>query len=256
MGEVYKARDTRLGRYVALKILPSDVAFDTERRRRFEQEARAASALNNPNIVSVYDIGAEGDTLFIVTELVDGESLRSVIQRGTVPTRKLLDLATQMADGLSAAHSAGIVHRDLKPENVMVTSDGRAKIIDFGIAMPFLKATSHSETTQAMRFTEPGKIIGTVTYMSPEQARETVELDGRSTMIEAMRLGSGTTLAAAHLTERMCYGIELDPKYVDVVIQRWQQLTQKTAPNAATSAVAIVLPVNTPQSTSMPPGIR
>jgi eukaryotic-like serine/threonine-protein kinase len=180
MGEVFRARDTRLGRYVALKILPSDVAFDMERRQRFEQEARAASALNHPNIVSLYDIGTEGDTSFIVTELVDGESLRAVIQRGPVPMRKLMDFAVQMADGLSAAHSAGIVHRDVKPENVMLTRDGRVKILDFGIAKPFSRAASASETTKGINFTEPGKILGTVTYMSPEQARESIELDGRS----------------------------------------------------------------------------
>src|SRR5580704_762395 len=127
MGEVYKARDPRLNRDVALKILPAQVATDPVRRRRFEQEARAASALNHPNIVSVYDVGTEGDTSFIVTELVVGDSLRSVLQHGTLPMRKLLDLAVQIADGLAIAHAAGIVHRDLKPDNVMLTRDGRVK---------------------------------------------------------------------------------------------------------------------------------
>ena len=181
MGEVYKARDTRLDRDVALKILPAAVAIDAGRKRRFEQEARAASALNHPNIVSVYDVGTEGDTLFIVTELVDGESLRAVIQRGPLAIRMMLDLAVQMADGLAAAHAAGIVHRDLKPENVMITRDGRVKILDFGLAKPVARAIGQSDTTPAISAaTEPGVILGTVSYLSPEQARGLNELDGRS----------------------------------------------------------------------------
>src|SRR5579863_9465730 len=181
MGEVYKARDTRLERDVALKILPPSVAIDAGRKRRFEQEARAASALNHPNIVSVYDVGTEADTLFIVTELIDGEPLRPVIQRRTLGFRTLLDLAAQIADGLAAAHAAGIVHRDLKPENVMVTRDGRVKILDFGIAKPVARPISQSDATIRLdAATEPGVILGTVSYFSPEQARGSNELDGRS----------------------------------------------------------------------------
>jgi serine/threonine protein kinase len=178
MGEVYKARDTRLERSVALKILPAAVAIDGERKRRFEQEARAASALNHPNIMSVYDTGIEGDTLYIVTELIDGESLRALIQRGPLPIRVMLDLAVQIADGLAAAHVAGIVHRDVKPENLMITRDGRIKILDFGLAKPIPGAIGQSDTT--VNVTGPGVLLGTVSYLSPEQARGLTELDGRS----------------------------------------------------------------------------
>ncbi len=181
MGEVYKARDTRLDRIVALKILPASVAIDAVRRRRFELEARAASALNHPNIVSVYDVGTEADTSFIVTELIDGESLRAVMQRGPLVIRMMLDLAVQMADGLAAAHVAGLVHRDLKPENVMVTRDGRVKILDFGLAKPVARVIGPSDATVRIDVaTEPGVILGTVSYFSPEQARGLTELDGRS----------------------------------------------------------------------------
>jgi serine/threonine protein kinase len=180
MGEVYRARDPRLGRDVALKILPADMAIDAVRKGRFEQEARAASALNHPNIVSVYDVGTETNTSYIVTELVDGESLRTLIQRGPVAIRKLLDLAAQLADGLGAAHAAGIVHRDLKPENVMLTRDGRVKILDFGLAKPVARPVGPSDATRDMGLTEPGMILGTLYYLSPEQARGSNELDGQS----------------------------------------------------------------------------
>jgi serine/threonine protein kinase len=180
MGQVYRARDIRLHRDVALKILPAELALDSNRRRRFEHEARAASSLNHPNIVSVYDAGTEGDTSFIVTELIIGESLRSMINRGRVQVHKLLDVAVQLADGLAAAHKAGIVHRDLKPENIMLTRDGRVKILDFGIAKSFARTTSSNDVTQSISFTEPGQILGTVSYLSPEQARGSSDLDGRS----------------------------------------------------------------------------
>jgi len=180
MGEVYKARDTRLNRDVALKILTAEVAIDPIRRRRFEQEARAASALNHPNLLSVYDVGIEGDTPYIVTELVDGETLRDVIQRGPLAVRKLLDVGAQIADGLAAAHTAGIVHRDLKPDNVMITRDGRVKILDFGLAKTIVRVAVQSLTTQGVSSTEPGMILGTVGYLSPEQARGSTDLDGRS----------------------------------------------------------------------------
>src|SRR5437868_8509095 len=140
MGEVYRARDTRLGREIALKVLPDDFAGDASRRQRFEQEARAASALNHPNILSIYDVGSENGVAYMVSELVEGESLRDVIGRGAVPVRKLLDIAVQMADGLAAAHTGGIVHRDLKPENLMLTREGRLKILDFGLAKQTLMA--------------------------------------------------------------------------------------------------------------------
>ena len=165
MGEVYRAHDSRLGRDVALKILPAEFASHPDRRRRFEQESRAASALSHPNIVAVYDVGDQDGVSYIVTELVDGESLRDLIERGPVPFRKTINIGAQIADGLAAAHAAGVVHRDLKPENVMLTRDGRPKILDFGLAR-YQPATPAEGT---MTMTQPGMVMGTAGYMSPEQ---------------------------------------------------------------------------------------
>ncbi len=169
MGEVYRARDSRLRREVALKILPANVASDMDRCSRFEQEAHAAAALNHPNILAIYDVGGGNDVSYIASELVNGTTLATVIERGALPVRALLDVAVQIADGLAAAHAAGIVHRDLKPANVMVTSDGRIKILDFGLAKQTGVASGVDETI-ATNHTVPGMIVGTVNYMSPEQA--------------------------------------------------------------------------------------
>jgi serine/threonine protein kinase len=173
MGEVYRAWDPRLQREVALKILRERFETDPDRLQRFIAEARAASALNHPNILAVFDAAVDGATPFIVSELIEGESLRSEVRRGPIPLKRLLDLTTQIADGLAEAHTAGIVHRDLKPENIMVTRAGRAKILDFGLAQPFglpapggLPADLDGQTA-----TDPGLLSGTVPYMSPEQAR-------------------------------------------------------------------------------------
>ena len=167
MGEVYKARDARLARDVALKILPVDVLGDVSRRQRFELEARAVAALNHSNIVSVYDVGAEAGHSYIVMELVDGKPLRGV----KLSLRRALAVAVQIADGLAAAHAAGISHRDLKPDNIMLTQAGRAKILDFGLAK-VTPAPADAGTTQTMGFeTEPGQVMGTAGYMSPEQVR-------------------------------------------------------------------------------------
>src|SRR5260370_12420050 len=134
MGEVYRARDTRLARDVALKILPESFAREGDRLHRFEQEARAVAALNHPNILAVFDIGQQNGTPFLVSELLEGESLRAVLDRGAVLQRKTIEYGVQIAQGLAAAHDKGIVHRDLKPENVFVTREGRIKILDFGLA--------------------------------------------------------------------------------------------------------------------------
>jgi len=163
MGEVYRARDTRLGREVALKILPAEVANDPSRRQRFEQEARAVAALNHPNIVAVFDVG-EG---YMVSELVEGEPLRGL----KPPLRKTLDIAGQIASGLAAAHAAGIVHRDLKPANILLTRDGRIKILDFGLAKLRTKRAADAAETATLN-TEPGVVMGTVGYMSPGDGRK------------------------------------------------------------------------------------
>ena len=175
MGEVYLAHDSRLNRNVALKILPSESVRDANRKRRFTQEARAASALNHPNILTIHDFGTIDGISYLVSELIEGESLRKVIAYGAVPIRRLLDIAIQIGDGLAAAHDAGILHRDLKPENIMVTPTGRVKLLDFGLAKPLdASETVDGELVGATvdgERTQPGLILGTVAYMSPEQAR-------------------------------------------------------------------------------------
>jgi Tol biopolymer transport system component len=173
MGEVYRANDPRLRRDVAIKVLPSDLSSDPDRLSRFEKEARAASALNHPNIVTIHEIEEAGSVRFLVMELVTGSTLRQLVAAGPVPFRKLLALAAQVADGLARAHEAGIVHRDLKPENIMVTADGVAKILDFGLAKhesPRTEVGPSSQLATETRGTEPGVVLGTVGYMSPEQA--------------------------------------------------------------------------------------
>lgn len=172
MGEVYRGFDTQLGRDVALKVLPETLAQDPEHLSRFEREARAVSALNHPNIVTIHEIGREGRTAFLAMELIDGETLRAVLDRGALAPRKALALAAQIADGLAQAHAAGIVHRDLKPENVMVTKAGRVKILDFGLARrtPLEAAGEDPTLSVPDDATRPGAVFGTVSYMSPEQA--------------------------------------------------------------------------------------
>ena len=172
MGEVYRARDTRLGREVALKVLPEALSSDRERLARFEQEARAASALNHPNIVTIHEIGREGETTFVAMELVDGKTLRELSVPGPMPVKKVLNVAAQVSEGLAKAHAAGIVHRDLKPENVMVSTDGFVKILDFGLAKLMETDTSGVSAlpTIVQPETRPGTVMGTVGYMSPEQA--------------------------------------------------------------------------------------
>ncbi len=171
MGEVYRAYDKRLEREVAIKVLPESLTCDPDRLRRFEQEARAAAALNHPNILTVYQMATDGNVSYMVTELLEGETLRERLRRGPVPIRKAIDYAVQIAHGLAAAHDKGITHRDLKPENLFVTKDGRVQILDFGLAKLTLSRQSSEVEATVDLGTEPGKVMGTVGYMSPEQVR-------------------------------------------------------------------------------------
>ena len=173
MGEVYRAKDPRLGREVAIKVLPPSFSTDADRLRRFEQEAKAAGVLNHPNITAVYDIGSHDGAPYVVQELLQGETLRSVLAGGRLPQRKAIDYALQMAHGLAAAHDKGIVHRDLKPENLFVTNDGRVKILDFGLAkLTQIGEGSGPQTNlPTVTGTEPGVVMGTLGYMSPEQIK-------------------------------------------------------------------------------------
>ena len=180
MGEVYRARDPRIGREVAIKILPPRFSSDPEALRRFEQEARAAGVLNHPNVLAVYDVGSENGTHFVVSELLEGESLKERLDHGAIPKRKAVAYALEMLRGLAAAHEKGIVHRDLKPANIFITRDDRVKILDFGLAKLLEPAPEDPDATRAMGpATSPGLIMGSLGYMSPEQVRG-ADVDHRS----------------------------------------------------------------------------
>ncbi|HEV2716783.1 MAG TPA: protein kinase, partial [Terriglobales bacterium] len=180
MGEVYRARDSRLKREVALKVLPQALSLDADRLRRFEQEALATAALNHPNILAVFDIGTHDGSPYVVSELLEGETLRERLRGGSIAVRKTLDHALQIAHGLAAAHEKGIVHRDLKPENLFITKDGRLKILDFGLAkLTQPESGDHTSLPTLTHATEAGVVMGTAGYMSPEQVRG-VAVDPRS----------------------------------------------------------------------------
>jgi eukaryotic-like serine/threonine-protein kinase len=180
MGEVYRARDSRLKRDVAVKVLPRALSLDADRLRRFEQEALATAALNHPNVLAVYDIGSSEGAPYVVSELLEGETLRDRLRTGPIPLRKALDHALQIAHGLAAAHEKGIIHRDLKPENLFLTKDGRLKILDFGLAkLTQAEPGSHTSLATVSQGTEAGMVLGTAGYMSPEQVRG-LALDTRS----------------------------------------------------------------------------
>ena len=183
MGEVYRARDTKLGREVAVKVLPEALSGDVERLARFEREARSLAAVNHPNIVTIYSVEEAGGVRLLAMELVEGRTLDLVTPSGGLPLSKFFEIAMPMADALSAAHERGIVHRDLKPANVMITREGRVKVLDFGLAK--LEATDSDPNATDMptesraQLTGEGTVFGTVAYMSPEQARGG-KLDARS----------------------------------------------------------------------------
>src|ERR1700683_1385230 len=170
MGEVYRALYSRVRRDVAIKVLPQALSFDADRLRRFEQEALATAALNHPNILAVFDIGTSQGSPYVVSELLEGETLRERLRSGSIALRKSLDYALQIAHGLAAAHEKGIVHRDLKPENLFLTKDGRVKILDFGLAkLTQPESGDHTSLPTMTHVTEAGVVMGTAGYMSPEQ---------------------------------------------------------------------------------------
>src|SRR5262245_29495864 len=190
MGEVFRARDTRLNRDVAIKVLPKDFVVDPDRLRRFEQEAKTLAALNHPNIVTIHDAGVHDGAPYLVSELLEGQTLREEMSGGALPVRKATEYALQIALGLAATHGKGIIHRDLKPENVFVTKDGRVKILDFGLAklkeverknelrvegrpdaVPSQISAQIALNSTVVNSTEPGLVLGTPAYMSPEQVR-------------------------------------------------------------------------------------
>ena len=199
MGEVYRARDTRLDRLVAIKILPASVAGDPDRLARFAREAKAVAALSHPNVLSIHDFGTSDGISYAVTELLDGATLRERLASGPVPMQKAIDITVQIARGLSAAHDKGIVHRDLKPENLFLTRDGHLKILDFGLA----KQTTPSSAVdgQTALNTEAGVVMGTVGYMSPEQVRGE-SVDGRTDLfacgVVLYELLTGPPVSARH----------------------------------------------------------
>ncbi|MHC4831618.1 MAG: serine/threonine-protein kinase [Planctomycetota bacterium] len=170
MGEVYRAKDTRLEREVAIKVLPEHFAEDDERLRRFEREAKSLASLNHPNVAQIFGVDQVDDTCFLVLELVPGETLEDRISRGALPVDEAIDVCRQIAEGLEAAHEAGVIHRDLKPANVRITPDGKVKVLDFGLAKPAVPGKDGSSTDSVLA-TEAGRLLGTPTYMAPEQAR-------------------------------------------------------------------------------------
>ncbi len=213
MGEVYRARDTRLDRVVAIKILPPHLSEDPILRKRFEREAKAISSLNHPHICVLYDVGTQGGTQFLVMECVEGETLAKRLEKGPLPLEHVLRYGTQIADALDKAHRSGVVHRDLKPGNIMLTSSG-AKLLDFGLAKaaPPLAAgtTLTAGATRTTPVTQQGTIVGTFHYMSPEQV-EGKEVDARSDIfsfgtVPAAKCGGRGTRRPANA--RHCRGVE------------------------------------------------
>jgi len=235
MGEVYLARDTRLDREVAIKIVLADIANDGDRLQRFEQEARATSALNHPNILTVYDVGTHDGSPYIVAELLEGEELRQRLDEGSLPLRKTIDYAHQIISGLSAAHEKGIVHRDLKPENLFITKDDRVKILDFGIAKLRAAKLEGSSLEDATRraITNPGVVMGTVGYMSPEQVR------GQSTDYRSDIFSFGAILYEM-ITGRRAFRRETMAETMSAILKEEPDEPTESNPNISPSLERIV----------------
>ena len=245
MGEVYRARDPRLDREVAIKLIPESFATDASRVARFEQEARAAGQINHPNILTVYDIGTHAGAPYIVSELLEGESLRSRLRGGLLPSRKAVDYARQTAEGLAAAHDKGIVHRDVKSDNLFITNDGRVKILDFGIAkltQPTDDTAPHGGSPRGSPTeTSAGMVVGTAAYMSPEQVRGEV-VDARSDLFSfgavlheiltgrpAFARGTAAETTAAILKEEPAQPISTDvPVALARIVSRCLEKTRET----------------------------
>ena len=236
MGEVYLAEDTKLGRRVALKLLPDEFARDPQRLARFRQEARAASALSHPNIVTIHEIGDVDSIHFMTTEFVDGESLRRYISKRTTELSTALDIATQVASALAAAHEVGVVHRDIKPDNIMIRRDRLVKVLDFGLAK-LAEGSEPTPTTQAptrlMVNTEPGVVMGTANYMSPEQARG-AEVDGRT---DIWSLG---VILYEMITGRVPFEGDTPTDVLSLIIQREPARIARYAPEAPEELERIV----------------
>src|SRR5437868_12093460 len=217
MGEVYRGRDPHIGRDVAIKVLPSTFAADRLRVSRFEQEARAAGVLNHPNLLTIYELGTHDGSPFIVSELLEGQTLRSRLEAGAIPERQAVEYAVAIANGVAAAHAKGILHRDLKPENIFITTDGRLKILDFGLA----KLLAPDFDAQTLHKTAPGVIAGTPAYMSPEQVRGE-EVDARSDIfalgaILYEMLSGRPAFRGASSVETMHSVLSSDPPPTDVL---------------------------------------
>jgi eukaryotic-like serine/threonine-protein kinase len=237
MGEVYRARDTRLGRTVAIKILPEAFAADRERLSRFEQEARAVSSLNHPNIVVVYDVGHDGEASYFAMELVEGKTLRELTASGPLPVKRILSLASQIADGLANAHGAGIVHRDLKPDNVVVNSDGHVKILDFGLAK-FTRPeggnlTAAPTAAQEAPRTDAGIVLGTAGYMSPEQAA------GRAVDYRSDQFAFGSILYEM-VTGRRAFAGASPAESLAAIIQKEPESAASLQPDAPTPLLWLI----------------
>ena len=223
MGEVYRARDTRLERIVAIKILPAAFASDAERLMRFQQEARVLSALNHPSLLAIFDVGNQNSAYYLVCELLEGETLRERLNAGPLSLRKAVDYGIQMANGLAAAHEKGIVHRDLKPDNIFLTKDGRVKILDFSLAKSTSSASEHTATIPSPA-TVPGAVMGTMGYMSPEQVRGAT-VDSRSdifsfgTVLYEMLSGKRAFTGASSV-ETMNAILTTEPPELDIATTR------------------------------------